>query len=108
MFFSIFLTLFRPDILAVGDGKPFARIEDAVKAAHIGDEIDVYPKAAGYSRTAVMVHTPSLRIIGKTQRITIDGDDFEYSGAGSIPRAIFQINPDADGVTIENFELRNA
>jgi len=94
--------------LSVGDGKPFARIEDAVKAAHTGDEIDVYPKASGYDGTAVLVRTPGLRFVGKLEKIGLDGTGFEYSGSGNMPRAIFQIDPGADGVTIENFELKNA
>jgi hypothetical protein len=105
---SLLLLLVRPTTLAVGDEKPFARIEDAVKAAQAGDEIDVYPKAGGYPATAVMVRTPGLTIVGKTQKIPLDGGDFEYSGVGSIPRAIFQIDPAGDGTTIENFELRGA
>lgn len=94
--------------LAVGEGKPFSRIEDAVKVALPGDEIDVYPQAAGYPKTAVLLTTPTLKIVGIGAKIVLDGDGFEYSGAGSLPRAIFQINPGADGVTIENFELQGA
>ena len=102
------LTLRPRPPLAVGDGKSFARIEDAVMVAQPGDEIDVYPKASGYANTAVLIRTPGLKIIGKGERILLDGSQFDYSGAGSVPRAIFQIDPNANGVTIENFELTGA
>ncbi len=108
IFLSIVLLSIRREVLSVGDGKPFARIEDAVKAAHAGDEIDVYARAEGYQGTAVMVHVPGLKIVGIGKPIAIDGAGFDYSGVGSTPRAIFQVNPEADGVTIENFELRGA
>lgn len=93
--------------LDVGDGKAFVRIEDAVRAAHPGDEIRVFPKSAGYPRTAVLIRTAGLKIVGQG-RIKIDGSGFDYSGVGSVPRAIFQVDPSADGVDIENFELVGA
>ena len=95
-------------ILSVGDGKPFSRIEDALRGASAGAEIDVFPSSAGYTGTAAMIHTPRLLIKGIGKPVTIHGGDFEYSGKGNTPRAIFQIQPEADGVTIENFELIGA
>ncbi len=96
------------EILAVGDGKPFARIEDAVKAASPGTEIDVYPSTAGYKSTADKIKLSGLTIKGVGKPVTIDGSSYEYSGKGSTARAIFQIEPDANGVSIENFELKGA
>ncbi len=104
-----------PNVLTVGDGKQFSRIEEAVGAAHAGDTIQVFSSQVGYAKTAVLVRTPGLTIIGMgivangmAKKITIDGQGYEYSGSGSVPRAIFQIDPGADGVTIEGFELCGA
>ena len=58
------------EILAVGDGKPFARIEDAVKAASPGTEIDVYPSTAGYKSTAVKIKLSGLTIKGVGKPVT--------------------------------------
>lgn len=105
----MFVTLlaFVPITLTVGDGKTYARIEAALAAAHPGDRIEVYASASGYPRTAAKIDTPKLTIVGMTSEpVELDGTGYEYSGAGSVPRAIFQI--DADGVTIRNFELCNA
>ncbi len=106
MIIALFMVLI-PTVLDVGDGKAFARIEDAVRASHPGDEIRVFPKAVGYVRSAVLIRTPGLKIVGQG-RVKIDGSGFEYSGAGSVPRAIFQVEPGADGVEIDNFELVGA
>ena len=103
-----FLALHRPSVLEVGDGKPFVRIEDAVKSAHPGDEIDVYPKSGGYTGTAVSINVSGITIKGIGGKVRLDGADFEYSGVGSVPRAIFQIDKYSNGVTIENFELCGA
>jgi len=102
-----FLLLSRPTTLDVGDNKPFSRIEEAALAAHAGDEIRVFPRADGYLGTAVYITTPKLKIVAES-RIILDGSSFSYSGVGKVPRAIFQVNPGADGVTIENFELKGA
>ena len=96
----------RANILTVGNEKTFARLEAALGAAAVGDEIDVYPSSAGYAGTALLVKTPGIKIVGKDSRITLDGSGFAYSGVGSVPRAIIQVN--ADDVSIENFELENA
>lgn len=95
--------------ITVGDGKQYHRIEDAIAAASPGDTVFVYPSKSGYRKTAVLVDKPGLKIIGKgTEPIKIDGSAFEYSGAGSIPRAIFQIGPGGDDVVIQGFELLGA
>ncbi len=100
------LALFPQQVLAVGDGKRFTRIEDAVAAAAPGARVEVHPQAGGYPRTAVLVRTPRLEFVGVGARIKLDGTGFEYSGVGRVPRAIFQI--EADGVTVRNFELTGA
>ena len=40
--------------------------------------------------------------------VAITGKGFDYSGAGSTPRAIFQFNPGTDNCTLEGFELSGA
>ena len=89
-------------VLQVGPGG-YARIEDAVAAARPGDTVRV---AAGeYPKTAVRITTPRLTILAQG-RVVLDGKGFDYSGAGPVPRAVFQIA--ADGVRVEGFEIRGA
>lgn len=97
--------------LTVGAGKTYARIEDAVTAARAGDTIAVY-RASGngaYIRPMISVAKANLKIIGMgTTLILLDGTGGSYSGAGSVPRALIQVNPGGDGLLIENLDLRNA
>ncbi len=97
------MLLLLPSLLRVGVGLPFARIEDAVVAAKPGDTVEV--GAGDYPRTAVRITTPSLTILA-VGRVRIDGKGFDYSGAGSVPRAAFQI--EADGTTLRGFEITGA
>jgi hypothetical protein len=98
--------------LEVGDGKPFQRIEDAVTAAKSGDEIVVHPKNDGtpYRQPALQIRTARLtiRTADPKKPVVLDGEGYNYSGAGSVPRAIFQFNPGADGCTLDGFTLINA
>ncbi len=101
------------DILHVGPGQPFARIEDAVEHAAAGDTISVHPLEGNrpYENVAVLVRTPRLTIRGvgwPQTRVVLSGAGFEYSGVGSVPRAIVQFNPEADNCTIEGFEITDA
>jgi hypothetical protein len=122
----------------VGPGKQFARIEEANAKAQAGDVILVYPRAGGrpYDETAVFVRQKGLTFRGvpaaaktllqkpRTQPgrprhgpppemdskpyVAISGRGFDYSGAGSTPRAIFQFNPGTDDCTLEGLELLGA
>lgn len=98
----------------VGPGKQFSRIEDAVARAGDGDTILVYPNQNNrpYEKTAVFVRQKRLTIRGvpspEHPRVAIDGKGFDYSGRGSIPRAIFQFNAGTDDCVLENFELFGA
>ena len=101
--------------LEVGPGKPLARIEEANAKAQAGDVIVVYPRDGGrhYEKTAVLVRQKNLTFRGAVGTalkpyVVIDGRGFDYSGAGSTPRAVFQFNPGADNCTLEGFELLGA
>ena len=98
--------------LEVGDGKPFQRIEDAVAQAKSGDVIVVHPKSDGspYKQPALMIRTAKLtiRTADPNKPVVLDGEGFEYSGRGSVPRAIVQFNPGADGCILDGFTLINA
>lgn len=100
-------------VLEVGPGLAYARPEAALAAAHAGDRIEVHPAAGGaYARTALLVRIPNLTIVGvgakAGEQVRLDGAGFDYSGVGSIPRAIVQFDPDADGCVLEGFELSGA
>jgi len=98
--------------LEVGDGKPFQRIEDAVAQAKSGDEIVVYPINDGstYRQPALLIRTAALtiRAADMNKPVVLDGEGFNYSGSGSVPRAIVQFDPGADGGTLDGFTLINA
>ena len=108
--------------LAVGPGRAFARIEDALAGAQPGDAILVYPRPGNqpYEKTALYVAKPRIAIravalfggspgaTGQGRRIPLSGAGFDYSGRGSIPRAIVQFNRGADGGLLEGFELLDA
>ena len=100
--------------LEVGPGKPFQRIEKANAKAQAGDVILVHPLAGNrpYQGTAVFVRQRQLtfRAVPEkgSRRVRISGKDFDYSGRGSTPRAIFQFNPGTDQCVLEGFELSDA
>ncbi|MEP0813703.1 MAG: right-handed parallel beta-helix repeat-containing protein [bacterium] len=100
-------------LLHVGPGFEFARIEDAVSAAKSGDMVVVHslPGGDAYEQTAVLVRKPGITIIGDPDgggRVRISGKGFNYSGEGSVPRAVFQFDPEADGCTLSGFEIFDA
>lgn len=103
-----------PVTLEVGPGRAFGRIADANARAVPGTVIEVHPLPDGqpYRREAVLVTTRDLTIravpAAGEARVRIDGSGFDYSGAGRVPRAIFQFNPGADGGVLEGFELTGA
>ncbi len=100
--------------LEVGPGKPFERIEDANAKASDGDLILVHPRGDGrpYERTAIFVRRSRLTfraVPDEGQKwVAISGEGFDYSGRGSVPRAIFQFNQGTDGCVLEGFELSDA
>ena len=70
----------------------------------------VYPLREGqaYQQTAVYVRQKSLpcAVPGRGSRcVALSGKGFDYSGAGSTPRAIFQFNRGANRCTLEGFDL---
>ena len=100
--------------LEVGPAKRFERIEDANAKAADGDLILVYPRRDGraYEKTAVFVRRKGLvfrAVPDEGQKwVRISGEGFDYSGKGSVPRAVFQFNRGTDGCVLEGFELSGA
>ncbi len=100
--------------LHVGPDQPYDRPEIACADAEPGDTILVHPQPdnAAYTKVALQIRKPRLTLravrTDDQPRIPFDGAGFNYSGRGSVPRGIVQFNPDADGGTLEGFELRRA
>lgn len=96
--------------LTVGTGRTYARIEDAYAAAAPGDTIAIYRTTGDvYVRPMLLVAKANLRFVGmEPAPVVLDGSGGNYSGAGSVPRAIIQANPGANGLVLENLELRGA
>ena len=113
---TIFILLFLTGIsaaatLEVGPGKKYQRIEDAVSKARKGDTVKVFPLKDNlpYSKVAVYFRTGGLNIIGMGKTpVKISGKGFEYSGRGSVPRAVFQFNKGTDNCTVSNFDISGA
>ena len=95
-------------VLEVGPGHAFARIEDAVKAAKPRDVVRVFPDPNNYPKTAVMVKVPLIIVAVSKDGVKVDGSGFDYSGVGSIPRAIFQFEPGSEDSKLIGFDLSGA
>ena len=108
----------RPHLITVGPGKEFREISTAIASAKSGDTIEVFRSPDNYRGTHVLVTKSHIQIVGMGDRIviqgepdqhvTIDGTGFDYSGAGQIPRAIFQFDPRSYGDRLVNLDLTNA
>lgn len=100
------------NVLRVGPGQKWSGIASAVRAAHPGDIIEVWPLPhhRAYRRVAVLVNKPQITIESALpgKRVRINGAGFNYSGRGPIPRAIFQFDPSARGCTLKGFTLTGA
>lgn len=102
------------DTWEVGPGRQCTRIEEAASRAQPGDVILVHSRPDGrpYEQTAVFVRQGGLTFRGVPSpgapRVKISGEGFDYSGAGSTPRAIFQFNRGTDDCLLEGFELFGA
>ncbi|MDR0870154.1 MAG: right-handed parallel beta-helix repeat-containing protein [Planctomycetaceae bacterium] len=100
------------NVLEIGTGKPFQKIEEALKVAEEGDTLVIHPHSDGspYRQPALLVRTSKITIRSATpdKPVVLDGTGFEYSGRGLVPRAIIQFDPDADGCTVEGLTLINA
>ena len=108
MVITLALLLFRSRTLEVGPGKEFDRIEAAVRAAVPGDSIRVSPSPNGYAETAVLINKPNIRIEASVPGVVLDGARFDYSGVGTVPRAIVQFEPTAAGSSLKGFVLSGA
>ncbi len=109
--------IWNPTRLEVGPGKTYSTLEDAYDAAPSsgGADIVVYPQAgnAPYLQPHLLVYKPDIHFYGNVtsdpnQRVKFDGTGYNYTGAGSVPRAVFQFNPGADGCTVWGFEIYEA
>lgn len=100
--------------LDVGEGKAFARIEEALAKAAPGDTIIVHalPGGRAYEKPALLVRKARISLVAAPaadgKRVALSGAGFEYSGAGSVPRAIVQFDRGADRCILDGFELRDA
>jgi hypothetical protein len=98
----------------VGPGRSFATIEAAVAKAKAGDAILVHPRAndAPYEKVAVRVRLPRITIRSAapagSPRVRLSGEGYDYSGVGSVPRAIVQFDPEAHHGTLAGFEIFGA
>ncbi len=102
-----------PQLITVGPGRDTATLEEAYIAAAAGAAIVVYPQSgnAPYLQPALQIYKSGISfhgVIAGGARVKLDGAGFNYTGAGAVPRAIFQFNPGADGGSVEGFELYNA
>jgi hypothetical protein len=104
----------RAGTLEVGPGKAYPSIATALAKAQSGDVILVsaLDGAKAYEKQAVMVRKAGITFRAEPakdgRRVKLDGAGFDYSGSGSVPRAIFQFDPAADGCVLEGFELTGA
>ena len=99
-------------VRTVGPGYSYSTINAAYAAADPGDTILVYPQAGDvpYSQPALQIYKDNISFIGQApngERVKLDGFGYNYTGAGSTPRAVFQFNAGADGGLVENFEISN-
>ncbi len=97
-------------VLQVGPGKTYARIENAYANANTGDTVDVYPQAGNipYQMVAVYIAKKRITFRGQAQAgayVALSGQGYDYSGSGSVPRAMFQFNPGADSCIVDGFEI---
>jgi len=99
--------------LTVGPNQLVTRLEDALAKASPGDVIVVQPPPGNqaYEKVALFVDKPhiTIRAAGSAgARVALSGRGFNYTGHGSVPRAIVQFNASAGGCVLEGFELFGA
>lgn len=102
-----FAALLSPSVFTVGDGKQYARIEDALSAAPPVSTIEVYPREEGYPKTAIRIDKKFITLVARGS-IKLEGTGFDYSGEGSKPRAIVQVESGGEGANILGFEFVGA
>ncbi len=99
--------------IKVGPGEKFSRIEEAVLVAKPNDLILVSPQTGNqpYEATHLFISRPQITLKAVSSdgtRVRLSGSGYDYSGEGSIPRAIVQFNKGADGCVVEGFEISEA
>jgi hypothetical protein len=98
----------RCEVYTVGAGKPYPALA-ALPPLKPGDTVEIYPgvyREMRRWRESGTAERP-IRLIGVgAERPVLDGTGLNAHGAGSVPRALFQI--EGDHYVIENLEFRNA
>lgn len=98
----------------IAPGRGLLRIEDGLPLLKAGDTLVIHPRNDGkpHPRVAMRITLPDITIRGMSgpdgEPVILDGTDYNYSGAGSVPRAIIEFSPDAFGGRVENLRLTNA
>jgi len=97
----------------VGPNQQFAHIEEAMAKAQPGDVIEVQPQPDehAYEQVALDVDKPRITIRAAApagKRVQLSGRGFNFTGHGSVPRAIVQFDVNATGCVLEGFELCGA
>jgi hypothetical protein len=92
----------------VGPGQSYATIS-SVPSLKPGDVVEIEPGAyreyRKWTDDGTSEHPITLRGVGASRPV-IDGSGLEVTGAGPVPRALWQI--EGDHYVIENLEFRNA
>lgn len=99
-----------PRTLNIGPGQAFDRPETALAQAHAGDTLRlIAPENGTLTLTAVALRItiPDITIIGVGD-VTLSGEGFDYTGVGSVPRAIIQVDPSGRGAVIQHLTLTAA
>lgn len=114
LFFLFLPHSLEASILKVGPGQSFATIERAYGRAKPGDIILVYPLPGNrpYEKVALSVNKKNITFQGvsykKKYRVKLSGKGYNYTGAGRVPRGIFQFNKGADHCTLRGFDIFEA
>ncbi len=109
MLAAVIFSMIQGAILEVGPGRPYTRIEDALKTAQPGAVIRVWPSPDGYAKTALLFTKANIRLeCAPDSKVVLDGTGFDYSGAGAVPRAIIQFEPTATNCSVNGFTLKGA
>ena len=102
--------------LHVGPGQAYADIESAYADVNDNGAIIVHPQPgnAPYMQPHLQVYKAGIAFLADNttlpagSRVRLQGGAYNYTGAGPVPRAVFQFNPGADGGLVQGFEIFDA